>query len=221
MSIAFFDVDHTLIAGSSALLCAPVVRREGVGSRLMMASVVWAHLKHHLGLLDYEEVYARAVVPFAGMSLERLDRVLRECWVERVRPRVYREGVARMRRHKESGERVVLLSASSAWLLDLFREDLPVDEVLAFRQKTDGRCLINDFERPICYGPNKVLRARAYADALGIPLAECAFYSDSHSDLPMLAAVGRPFCVNPDPRLRLEAWWRGWPVLRFRETLGA
>ena len=57
-----------------------------------------------------------------------------------------------------------------------------------------------------------VLLAERYAASCGVRLADCAFYSDSHSDLPMLAAVGRPVVVDPDPRLRRHARRAGWPI---------
>ena len=40
-------------------------------------------------------------------------------------------------------------------------------------------------------------------------------YSDSHTDLPFLEAVGNPVVVNPDRKLRRIASERGWPVLEF------
>jgi phosphoserine phosphatase len=45
----------------------------------------------------------------------------------------------------------------------------------------------------------------------------CWAYSDSHTDLPFLEAVGHPVAVNPDRALRRIARERGWPILRFRE----
>ena len=46
-------------------------------------------------------------------------------------------------------------------------------------------------------------------------------YSDSHSDLPLLEAVGHPVVVNPDRGLRREAERRGWPIRVFHERLRA
>ena len=41
-------------------------------------------------------------------------------------------------------------------------------------------------------------------------------YSDSLSDYPMLAVVGRPTAVNPDSRLRSHARAYEWPILDLR-----
>jgi len=53
----------------------------------------------------------------------------------------------------------------------------------------------------------------AFAEEQGIDFAESWFYSDSITDMPMLERVGHPVAVNPDPRLRLEAKRRNWPIL--------
>jgi phosphoserine phosphatase len=69
----------------------------------------------------------------------------------------------------------------------------------------------------------RALHAEAKAECLrevaareGFDLAECTAYSDSHTDLPFLEAVGHPVAVNPDRALRRIAAERSWPVLEFR-----
>jgi phosphoserine phosphatase len=69
----------------------------------------------------------------------------------------------------------------------------------------------------------RALHAEAKAECLrevaareGLDLAECTAYSDSHTDLPFLEAVGHPVAVNPDRALRRVAVERSWPVLEFR-----
>jgi HAD superfamily hydrolase (TIGR01490 family) len=220
MGIAFFDVDHTLVRGSTAFHCARVLWRDGVLTPSLIARAAWSLAQHRLGVLDFENAYAWGVVPFVGCPLDHLDDVLRECWDRYVLPNVYLDGLARIEQHHRMGDRVVLLSASSWYLLQRFREVAPVDDVVAFRQRAvDGR-LVRDWDRPICYGPNKRVLAERYADRRGVSLDACSFYSDSASDLPLLRAVGQAVVVNPDPRLRTEAWLRGWPVLRFRRVVG-
>jgi len=69
----------------------------------------------------------------------------------------------------------------------------------------------------------RALHAEAKAECLrevakreGLDLAECTAYSDSHTDVPFLEAVGHPVAVNPDRALRRIAAERSWPVLEFR-----
>jgi HAD superfamily hydrolase (TIGR01490 family) len=220
MPVTFFDVDHTLVKGSTAFHCAPVLRREKVLNNRLMIRIAWAHLRHHLGLLDFEKVYAEGVLPFVGMAIEDAEPVLRECWEKHVRPRLYREALDTIVTRREAGDRVVLLSASTWYLLRMFSEAMPIDDVIAFRQHVRDGILINDYDRPVCYGPNKLILARTWCKNHGESLDNATFYTDSSSDLALLRVVGNPRPVNPDPRLRWEARCQGWPVLRFRETIG-
>ena len=62
---------------------------------------------------------------------------------------------------------------------------------------------------------------RELAQREGFDLAECTAYSDSHTDLPFLEAVGYPVAVNPDRALRRTATERLWPVLEFKMSNAA
>ena len=64
-----------------------------------------------------------------------------------------------------------------------------------------------------CGVPASSPRSREWAEEHGVDLAESYAYSDSVYDTPLLAAVGHPFVVNPDPRMALMAAARRWPTL--------
>jgi phosphoserine phosphatase len=72
--------------------------------------------------------------------------------------------------------------------------------------------------RPFCYGPGKVVVAERWARDNDVDLGQSTFYSDSYTDLPMLARVGHPRLVAPDLRLAREARARAWPVLDWSGT---
>ena len=50
----------------------------------------------------------------------------------------------------------------------------------------------------------------------GADLSKAYGYADSHSDLPMLQAVGRPTAVSPDVTLFREARKARWPIEDWR-----
>ena len=91
---------------------------------------------------------------------------------------------------------------------------LGMDDVLATRYGVnadgtyDGR-----LDGPFVWSAGKLAAVRQWADDHDIDMAESYAYSDSVYDTPLLAAVGKPFAVNPDPRLRLVAAARRWPTL--------
>lgn len=66
---------------------------------------------------------------------------------------------------------------------------------------------------PIIEGAYKANAIRDYCVKHKLRLDKCYAYSDSGSDYPMLAVVGRPTAVNPDVRLRSLARAYNWPIL--------
>jgi phosphoserine phosphatase len=67
------------------------------------------------------------------------------------------------------------------------------------------------------HGDGKAAAVRELAALEGFDLDASTAYSDSHTDLPFLDAVGNPVVVNPDRQLRRIAEDRGWPMLEFNE----
>ena len=213
-SVAFFDLDRTLIDVNSGLLWARHERRQGSISRIQMTrALLWTAL-YHASFIDMEVAMGRALVHYRGVAAEDLDRRTRAWFDQEVARRIRPRAQAAMEEHRRRGDLLVILTNSSCYEAQAATERWGFDDYLANRFPTDqhGR-LTGAFERPLCYGAGKVARAEAWAGARGISLARCTFYSDSYSDLPMLERVGSPRVVSPDPRLRITAMRRGWPVL--------
>jgi HAD superfamily hydrolase (TIGR01490 family) len=213
---AFFDLDGTLLTVNSARLW---LRRERRLGRITSWQVARAALRlgaYRLGVLDMEDTLRAALVPYRGMTQESLRAETQAWWREEVRPFVACGARAVLERHRRSGDRLVLLTSSSRYAAEMAREEFDLDDVLfqAYEIR-DGR-VTGEPQRPICYGHGKVEVAEAWARARGVELGESSFYSDSSTDVPMLERVGHPFAVHPDPRLRLIARARGWPILDWR-----
>ena len=216
-TVAFFDLDRTLIDVNSGLLWARHERRHGHISAAQMArALVWTAL-YHVAVIDMETAVTRALDHYRGVHADHLDQRTR-AWFEReVAGRLRPRAAAAMAEHRGRGDALVILTNSSCYEARAAAERWGFDDYLANQFPTDpAGCLIGAFERPLCYGAGKVARAEAWARGRGADLASCYFYSDSYSDVPMLARVGLPRVVSPDPRLRVAARLRGWPILDWR-----
>jgi phosphoserine phosphatase len=62
-------------------------------------------------------------------------------------------------------------------------------------------------------GESRAAWMRHWAATEGIDLAASHGYADSHSDLPLLEAVGHPVAVRPDVPLSRHARRRHWTVV--------
>ncbi|MFT5431437.1 MAG: HAD superfamily hydrolase (TIGR01490 family) [Myxococcota bacterium] len=211
---AFFDLDGTLIDVNSALLWARYEQRMGNVSRLQTARVTWMLLLYKLAIVDVERLYAEAVRRYEGVERADLDRRTRDWFIDEVAGRIRPGAVTALEEHRRRGHPLVLLTSVSGYEAAIAMETWNMDGWLAneFPFDTAGR-LTGDVPSPLCYGAGKVDYAEAYAKKHDIDLDNSWFYTDSYTDLPMLERVANPRIVGPDPRLKLAARRRGWPIL--------
>ena len=219
---AFFDLDKTLMAGSSGMQFARVARRHKLVGRRHLASWGVEHLRYRLrGTTDERtaEVLRVARELIAGVPARSLERMNPEVMAA-ILPRVYPQMLDEVYGHQDAGRPTFIVSAAGSGVVESLAAVLGMDGGVGTRYGIgeDGT-LTGRFDGPFVYGKGKVEAMEAYAAEHGIDLAASYAYSDSVSDLPMLRAVGNPVVVNPDPPLLEIAREEGWQVMRF-ERLG-
>jgi len=219
---AFFDLDKTLMAGSSGMQFARVATRHKLVSRRQLASWGVEHLRYRLrGTTDERttEVLRVARELIAGVPARTLERMNPEVMAA-ILPRVYPQMLDEVYAHQDAGRPTFIVSAAGSGVVEPLAAVLGMDGGVGTRYEVgeDG-ALTGRFDGPFVYGEGKVEAMKAYAAEHNIDLAGSYAYSDSASDLPMLRAVGNPVVVNPDPRLLEIASEEGWQVMRF-ERLG-
>lgn len=210
---AFFDLDRTVIDVNSGMLWAQHELKEKNISRWQFSkAVLWAIL-YHLSLIDIEKTVGEAVRHYRGHTRDALDERTRDWFHRHVEPRLRPKALRVMEEHRRQGHHLVLLTNSSCFEAAVAAETWAFDDWLAntFHVDDDGK-LLGTYEKPMCFGIGKVVRAERWAKAHGVDLEVSSFYSDSFSDLPMLERVGEPVVVCPDPRLRRVARKRRWPI---------
>jgi HAD superfamily hydrolase (TIGR01490 family) len=217
-SAAFFDLDKTVIAKSSALAFGRPFYRGGLVTRRDVVKAAYAQLMFRVNGAD-EQQMARIRDYMAelcrGWRVEQVRQIVAEALGELIHPYVYAEAAALIGEHQAAGRDVVLVSTSGDEMVRPIGELLGVTDVIATRMVVRGGRFTGDVEF-YAAGPNKAAEVRRLAAERGYDLAESYAYSDSVSDAPMLSAVGHPTVVNPDRALRRMAVERGWPTMEFR-----
>jgi len=214
---AFFDLDKTIIASSSALAFSKPLLREGLINRRAALRSAYAQLVFSLAGADAgktERMRAEVSALCAGWDVAQVSAIVRETLHDVVDPLVYVEATELIAKHKAAGHDVIVLSATGEEVVAPVAEMLGATRSVATRmQIVDGRYSGQvDF---YCYGENKAVAAKELASVYGYDLAECHAYTDSSTDIPLLEVVGHPHAVNPDRALRRRATEQGWPVLAF------
>lgn len=214
---AFFDLDKTVIARSSALAFTRPFYAEGLINRRSVLKSTYAQLMFLLTAADHDQVErlrAHVTDMCRGWDVEQINAIVTETLHDIVEPLVFAEAAELIASHRAQGHAVVLISASGIEMVAPIGEMLGVDEVRASRMKVvDGR-YAGELEF-YCYGDAKAEAMTELAESAGYDLSASYAYSDSITDLPMLEAVGHPTAVNPDRGLRKQAADNGWPILTF------
>lgn len=220
-SAAFFDLDRTLMAGSSGLHWARAARSSGLVSRRKMAHYAYRNVKFRLrGSTDAETDAVRTEVAalLAGVRVRDLQRLAPKV-LAGVLPRLYPQMLAVAYEHQDAGRPVYIVTAASQDLAAVIAQIVGFDGALGARYEVVDGVYTGQDAGIFTYRDGKPLAMRELAAAEGIDLGASWAYSDSESDLPMLRAVGHPVAVNPDPELARIARDEGWDILRF-EQLG-
>jgi HAD superfamily hydrolase (TIGR01490 family) len=210
---ALFDMDRTLIRKDSAALYTRYQRDIGEASLKDMAQVGWWAFQYTLGVIDAPRVAMKALERFRGLDERGLAESCRVWFKHYVLEHVQSAGREAVQRHRDAGEFLAIVTGATIYAARPLADELGIDTVLCSELEVDaeGRLTGRTIE-PLCYGQGKVVRSQRVAETAGFDLADATFYSDSITDVPLLAAVGTPIVVNPDRRLRREAARRGWRV---------
>jgi HAD superfamily hydrolase (TIGR01490 family) len=218
---AFFDLDKTVIAKSSALAFGRPFFRDGLITRRDVAKAAYAQLMFKIGGADDQQMirtrdYLAELCK--GWNVEQVRQIVNETLHELIDPYIYAEAVDLIEQHQAAGRDVILVSASGEEMVRPIGTLLGVTDIVATRMVvTDGR--YSGEVEFYAGGPNKVAAVKELAAERGYDLSDSYAYSDSISDAPLLETVGHPTAVNPDRGLRRIAAERGWPVLEFRHPI--
>ena len=214
---AFFDLDKTILATSSALAFTRPFYRGGLIGRSDVIRSAYAQFIFLASGADHDQMetmrrYMSDLV--TGWDVARVRDIVAETIDVIIDPTVYDEAVALMEDHRAAGRDVIIISSSGTEVVEPIGARLGADIAIGTQLAVeDGR-----YTGEIlfyAYGEGKAQAMRDLAAERGFDLARCYAYTDSITDLPMLDIVGHPTAVNPDAELRRVATERGWPILDF------
>jgi HAD superfamily hydrolase (TIGR01490 family) len=214
---AFFDLDRTLLRRSSALALAGTFRDRGLISRRQLARAAAWQLLFVLRGANHEMVRRAAedgLVLLRGFTPDKMRALVADAMEPVLRPLVYAEPLHLVEQHRGRGEPVFIVSATLQEIVEGIADELGFDGALGTICEVQDGAYTGHAVRAL-HAENKAACVRELAEERGFDLDMCTAYSDSHTDLPFLEAVGHPVVVNPDRELRGVAGERGWPILEF------
>lgn len=217
---AFFDLDRTIIGGSSMFTFGWVAYRHGfVPTGELIKDAASAITFQLAGASDdkTEAVKQRILDAIAGVEVRALTDLGDEI-IPRLLSDVRREARGLIDLHADAGRDTYIVSASPVEIVSQFAKEMEMTGGLGTVGETENGVYTGKLAEPFCYGEGKADALRKVAAEQGYDLSRSYAYTDSAGDLPMLDAVGHPVAVNPDRALESIAFHRGWPIVEFSRT---
>lgn len=218
---AFFDVDNTLLRGSSSFLFGKAAFKKGFFNRKDFWRMAWQQARfisrgEKLNSLD--AIKDKALSLIAGHRAVDLTDLTDIVYNDYICPKLWPETVRIAQEHIKAGREVWLVTATPKEIADVIAHRLGLTGGLGtiVEVGSDG-ILTGKLVGQTLHGKAKRKAVKALAKERNISLKRSFAYSDSVNDLPMLTAVGNPNCVNPDVALRYYANEAGWPILDFKK----
>jgi len=214
-TVAFFDLDYTLLDTSSGLTYVWQALRQ---RRLPIWVVAHIGLLYQTKQLSFAEAHSR-LIPYIGRHGKAEAEQFFNSWIPTALfPHLTPLAKQKVAWHHQQGHQVVIVSASIEEIVRPIANHL--DDGLAYLcthlAVVDDR-YTGELAGPACYGEGKVYWVEQWCAQQNLTLnaLESYFYTDSSSDMPLLERVTHPIAVNPSRKLAKLAQERGWVVEQF------
>jgi len=220
--VAFFDVDNTLMQGSSLFFLSRGMYQRGFFNRRDIFAFLLANLRYQLtGKENKEEILRvqQAACDFIrGHKVIELETLAADVYDRYVSPALWQGTIEIAHDHLNAGEEVWLITASPSEMADLIAKRLGFTGALGTVAQVEDGTYTGQLVGNLLHGQEKAVAVNALAKSQGIDLKNSYAYSDSHHDIPLLEAVGKPRVINPDTPLQVRALRDHWPIHDFRRA---
>jgi HAD superfamily hydrolase (TIGR01490 family) len=212
VKVHLFDVDFTLLRCSTVRAFIFRGLRQGQVRPSIGFYAPLLFLRY--GILGASEDPAGPAYPFLrGVPRARLESLAETLFDEVFRRKIDPQVAARIESARRDGARVVIASSSFRTILEPIARHLGIEDIVASELEFRDGAATGRLAGEPAFGAGKRSKVLRFLGSIGAEPGDCAFYSDSHRDLPLLGEVGEPIAVNPDSRLRRAARKRGWEII--------
>jgi HAD superfamily hydrolase (TIGR01490 family) len=217
---AFFDVDNTMVQGSSLVHFARGLAARKYFTYQDLLRFALAQAKFQLtGRENSDDVAAgrrKALAFIEGRSTAELIAAGEEIYDEIIADKIWPGTRSLAQMHLDAGQQVWLVTATPYELANTIAKKLGLTGALGTIAESVDGVFTGRLVGDILHGAGKAHAVRSLAIREGLNLKRCTAYSDSYNDVPMLALVGTAVAINPDSDLRELARKRGWEIRDFR-----
>jgi len=216
MTLAIFDLDHTLITGDSDYLWGEyMVENNIVDEQEFRSRNEIYYQDYQRGTLNNEQYLEFALKPLTQHSIEELY-AWRADYVEKwIKPIIAPGAQELLDNHRNQNHELLIISATHLFVTAPIAQLLGVPTVLSTEPEIIDNRYTGRYLGTPTYQEGKVTALHEWLAKSVQRMDGSYFYSDSINDLALLEKVDHPITVHPDEQLEAIAEERGWPIINL------
>jgi putative phosphoserine phosphatase/1-acylglycerol-3-phosphate O-acyltransferase len=212
---AVFDFDGTLIDGYSAAALYDHRFRNGELWPDEMMWILRASFGPTLTHGQFTELVERGIRGWIDRPESELMELGERLFSEGIAGLLFHQAWRLVKAHQRAGHTVAIATSATRLQVAPLARELGVEHILCTRLATENGLITGKIDGEALWGEGKINAVHAFFRENDIDRDASHAYANGDEDVPLLAGVGNPHPVNPQPELAEESARRGWPVLRF------
>lgn len=218
MTLAFFDLDNTLVAGDTAQAFSEyIAAHDDLPTPDDFLAKNLAYMEEYdAGTLDLATYMRYTLSPLCSLTPDQVTTLIQAFIKDVIITMALPKARMLLQKHHDAGDQVIIISATGIHLVAPIARYLGVKHALGVDLDVQKGKITGELIGTPTFREGKVTRALAWAEQHGESMSDSYFYSDSHNDLPLLEKVSHPIAVDPDPILTNIALQRHWKILNLR-----
>lgn len=217
---AVFDFDGTLIDGYSAgALYSHRIRNFEIGPDEMVRTLL-AAVGGPLTEADFTTLMERGIKGWTGRTEDELLELGEQLYYDDIGGALFHDAWRLVRAHQNQGHTVVIATSATRLQVAATARELGIDNILCTELDCEGGVITGHVRGRALWGDGKIAAVAAFAAENDVDLSISHAYANGDEDVPLLAAVGQPHPVNPQPLLAEHADRNGWTPLQMKKRQG-
>lgn len=196
IKLAVFDVDFTITKRETLFELYLFMLKKKPILVFKIPSLLGIALFYLFRFYDAKQAKIRFISFINGIEEEDMKRIVKEFYEKRLKNILYADAINMIKKMKNEGYMIYLISASAQFYLEEFYAIEEVDKVIGTRFKFENGKYNMLGEN--CKGDEKVLRLMETIkeEQIEVNFKSSYMFSDSLSDLPLFKLVGNPYLIN-------------------------
>lgn len=213
--VAFFDLDNTILKINSGEALLHRAYKNGLLSTWRLINAYRMAILYKFHLTDPLKIIEKLNKWLANASINEIETLCAEIVEKDLIPAIHPEIITEIRKHKEQGAHLVILSSAINSICFRIAQHLEMHSVISSELEVLNQHYTGRPKGRFCFRNEKLNRINQYLQTTNFTLEDSWYFADSIDDLTVLQAVGHAICINPDARLEKIACKNNWVIHKW------